>query len=342
MTSADTRDRALGALYGLAVGDALGMPTQSFGRADIARRFGPIEGFEDGPADQPIAPGLPAGTITDDTEQAVLVAELLIEGCGRIDAHRFAERLTAWERGMAAKGSADLLGPSTKRAIDAIAAGTPPEEAGRSGTTNGAAMRVAPVGVATPCEPIDGLIARVRDAGLVTHNTTLGTASAAAVAAAVSTGVAGGGPAAALDAAERAAEAGARYGHPVADDDIAARIRHARADVAGRSEADALDHVHAAIGTGVASQESVVAAFALAELRADDPWAAVRLAAGIGGDTDTIAAIVGAVLGACHGTAAFPADAVATVRRVNDLDLRPLADALLALRDALPDAGGAP
>ena len=34
------RDRALGAFYGLALGDALGMPTQSFSRAEIAARFG--------------------------------------------------------------------------------------------------------------------------------------------------------------------------------------------------------------------------------------------------------------------------------------------------------------
>ena len=34
------RDRALGAFYGLALGDALGMPTQSFSRADIVARVG--------------------------------------------------------------------------------------------------------------------------------------------------------------------------------------------------------------------------------------------------------------------------------------------------------------
>ena len=33
-------DRALGALYGLALGDALGMPTQVMSRAAIASRFG--------------------------------------------------------------------------------------------------------------------------------------------------------------------------------------------------------------------------------------------------------------------------------------------------------------
>jgi len=71
-------DRALGALAGLAIGDALGMPTQSFSRADIVARFGSrLQWFEPAPQDQPIAPGMPAGRVTDDTEQAVLLAQLL-------------------------------------------------------------------------------------------------------------------------------------------------------------------------------------------------------------------------------------------------------------------------
>ena len=62
----------------------------------------------------------------------------------------------AWERDMTARGSLDLLGPSTRRALDAVLAGTPPEEAGRSGDTNGAAMRIAPVGLAVDRRRPDG------------------------------------------------------------------------------------------------------------------------------------------------------------------------------------------
>jgi ADP-ribosylglycohydrolase len=56
------------------------------------------------------------------------------------------------------------------------------------------------------------------------------------------------------------------------------------------------------IGTSVASQESVVAAFALAHQVASaqlSAFDAVCMAASLGGDTDTIAAILGAMLGAC-------------------------------------------
>ncbi|MET0136126.1 MAG: ADP-ribosylglycohydrolase family protein, partial [Kibdelosporangium sp.] len=139
------RSRALGAFYGLALGDALGMPTQHMSRADIAVRYGRIDTLLDAVEDQPVAPGMRAGSVTDDTEQAVLVANLLISGQGRIDPRAFADALRAWEAGMIARGSLDLLGPSTKRAIDELLQGKDISETGRYGTTNGAAMRVTPV-----------------------------------------------------------------------------------------------------------------------------------------------------------------------------------------------------
>lgn len=182
-------DRALGAFYGLALGDALGMPTQSLSRGQILSRFGHIGTLENAPADQPIAPGMPAGSITDDTEQAILVGQLLVEGRGSIDPHLVAQRLIAWEANMQAKGSQDLLGPSTKRAIEMILAGHSPEESGRHGTTNGAAMRITPVGIASDVRQPERFIQSVVQACQVTHNTSLGIASAAAVAAVVSSGL---------------------------------------------------------------------------------------------------------------------------------------------------------
>ena len=186
-----SNDRALGAFYGLALGDALGMPTQSFSRAQIIARFGQITGLVDAPADQPIAPNMPKGSITDDTEQAILVAQLLVDGNGHIDPNTLAQRLIAWEAEMQAKGSQDLLGPSTKRAIEMILAGHSPEESGRYGTTNGAAMRIAPVGIAADISQPDLFIKAVVQACQVTHNTSLGIASAAAVAAVISSGLNG-------------------------------------------------------------------------------------------------------------------------------------------------------
>ena len=64
-----------------------------------------------------------------------------------------------------------------------------------------------------------------------------------------------------------------------------------------------------------------------------DPWRACLLAASLGGDSDTIAAMAGAIAGACHGLAAFPASAIETVDR-NGLDLAGLADPLIQLRNS--------
>ena len=127
------KNRARGALYGLAIGDALGMPTQLLSRREIAERWGgQLQDFEPAPPGHPIAAGLPAGAITDDTEQAVLLGRLLVKGHGTIDPRELAQALVTWERDMAARGSLDLLGPSTKRAVAAVLAGVPPQDAGAS------------------------------------------------------------------------------------------------------------------------------------------------------------------------------------------------------------------
>jgi ADP-ribosylglycohydrolase len=318
-------------MYGLAIGDALGMPTQMLSRQQITRTWGPLlAGFEPAPPWHPIAAGMPAGAVTDDTEQAVLLGRLLLSG--PLDPRELADALVAWELAMARRGSLDLLGPSTRRAVDAVLAGTPPEEAGVHGDTNGAAMRVPPVGIkAAPDDP-RALVDAVQAASLVTHNTSVALAGAAAVAAAVSAGVSGAGNvAAATDAAVGAARMGAERGHWVAGADVAARIRWATGLVAGLPIQEAADVIYSLVGTSLATQESVPAAFAVLSAVPGDPWRACLLAASLGGDCDTIAAMAGAIGGAVHGLAAFPPHAVKVID-AQGLALADLADALLALR----------
>ena len=94
--------RAHGALAGLALGDALGMPTQAMSPEQIRAVYGRITGLVDADASQPYAPGMPAGSVTDDTEQALLVASLLVRGRGSssgrvaLNAVEFAHSLLAW------------------------------------------------------------------------------------------------------------------------------------------------------------------------------------------------------------------------------------------------------
>ena len=328
-------DRALGAFYGLALGDALGMPTQSFSRGQILTRFGHITTLENAPADQPIAPGMVAGSITDDTEQAILVGQLLVEGNASIDPNQLAQRLITWESGMQAKGSQDLLGPSTKRAIEMILAGHSPEQSGRYGTTNGAAMRITPVGIASDIEQPERFINTVVQACQVTHNTSLGIASAAAVAAVISSGINGKKLEHALNAGTEMAFIAEHHGHWVAGGRIGPRIRWARQASSECNPDNLGDLLYDVIGTSVASQESVVTAFALAQRVASaklGSFDALCMAASLGGDTDTIAAILGAMLGACGGLELWPAALIEQIVEVNTLQLEPLVRDLLTLR----------
>ena len=327
----DRRDRALGALTGLAIGDALGMPTQTLPREAISLAGG-VTGFRAAAPDHPLAHGLPAGHVTDDTEQALLLADLLIEDGGRIEPTRLAHALAEWEEGMRRRGSEDLLGPSTSAAVQAVLAGVPADRSGSNGTTNGGAMRIAPIGIAVPPTDLEALVDRVEQACLVSHHTSVAIAGAAAVAAAVSAAVEGYDVATTLALAIAAARSGARRGRWVAGGDVAARITWAAELVHRQDVAVATDRVVALIGTSLATQESVPAAFAMLLLHPGDAWAACCAAASLGGDTDTIAAMAGAVAGALQGAAAFPAEAVATLEAVNDLGLDSRVDALLALR----------
>jgi ADP-ribosylglycohydrolase len=326
------RDRARGALYGLAIGDALGMPTQLMSHEEVIACFGVLDGFRAAPAGHPIASGLPAGSVTDDTEQALLLADALLAGGGHVESEDLARRLLAWAERARERGSLDLLGPSSSAAVAALIAGGPTAEVGRSGATNGAAMRITPVGLIISSDDLDALVDLVVEASRVTHHTGVAIAGASAVAAAVSGGVDGASVAEATTLGIRASDLGQRRGEWVAGASVARRIAWAiglvDADDHDRSVRDVVELV----GTSLATQESVPAAFAVLALHPDDPWQACLTAASLGGDSDTIAAMVGAIAGACHGMDSWPPDAVRAVRETNQLDLEMFAEKLLALR----------
>ena len=243
---------------------------------------------------------------------------------------------------MRARGSLDLLGPSSRRALAALAAGAGVDEAGRYGVTNGAAMRIAPVGIAAPCADLGLLVDRVVEASRVTHNTGIALAGAAAVAAAVSAGIDGIALPGAIRLAVAAAESAAGRGHWVAGADVGSRIAWATGLVAGLDQDQVIDTVYRLVGTSLATQESVPAAFAVATISPEDPWLACRIAASLGGDCDTIAAMTGAICGACRGLESFPESARSTVARVNerDLGLEGLAVGLLAVRSGTAPRAG--
>jgi len=147
----------------------------------------------------------------------------------------------------------------------------------------------------------------------------------------VSAGVGGATVAEATALAIEAARIAARRGHWVAGADVASRISWAAGLITSRPRREAADLIYRLVGTSLATQESVPAAFAVLAAVPGDPWQACLLAASLGGDCDTIAAMAGAIAGACHGLGAFPPEAVAVID-AQDLRLSALADDLLALR----------
>jgi ADP-ribosylglycohydrolase len=318
--------RALAALQGLALGDAMGMPSQTLDRDRIAAAYGRIAGLVAPMAGHPVSHGLGAGQVTDDTEQAILLARRLIADAPGFDTGAWARDLLAWEAGVAARGLRDLLGPSTKAALAALQAGVPPDRTGLGGTTNGAAMRIAPLGIATPPE-VGRIVARVAQVSRLTHGTGAALAGAAAVAMTVSLGVAGVPLPLALPQALAAARHPAPGAEAAAHGALADRIALAL-DLAPGGEAV----LAARIGTSVQAIQSVPCAFGIVALAGGDPWQAALIAANIGDDTDTIGAMAAAMAASFSGVGSVPEGVMARLDAANDLDLQPLVTGLMRLR----------
>lgn len=327
MSTSTEISRSYGALVGLAIGDALGMPTQSLSYEVIRELFHKVNTFNDPSPQHPYAAGLKAGMVTDDTEQSILVASLLTSSGGAFDQREFARQLLLWEASVRERGLFDLLGPSTKVALSNLQAGMDPALTGLGGTTNGAAMRIAPVGIICPSTDIDRLVTKVIEVSMLTHNTSSALGAAAAVAGIISGSIDSMGPddavALGIEAAERASLHGTQDGGG-----IVSRIK--RAVVIASSGDD--EQLRIEIGTSVNATQSVPCAIGLFVMYQSNPWEGCCTAASIGDDTDTIAAIAGAMLGASCGSGGFSENAINTVETINGLNLRGVAEDLLALR----------
>ena len=342
--------RAYGAFAGLALGDALGMPTQAMSPEQIRAVYGRVTGLVDGDISQPYAPGMPAGSVTDDTEQALLIASLLVRGRGSssgrvaLDAGDFSHALLSWEDSMIERGSLDLLGPSTKAALERVRAGEDPLTVGGLGTTNGAAMRVTPIGIAVSTADSEAFADAVWSSCQVTHATRQGFQSATLVAAAVS--LAFDWPAMSASDMTTLLWKAVSYvdslparGAWTPDPDVVAATRRAMQLVANPASSS-LECLVEQIGTSVASAHAIPMAFAL--LARDPSPRALLDAANLGGDTDTIGAIAGAILGSVLGVEAFDTTMLTQVELTSRLDLPSIALELLALRAVSEPATSTP
>jgi len=319
-------NKYLKALEALAVGDAMGMPTEFMTRGTI-RRFGLVSKLLD-PAVSPIHPNLRKGSFTDDTEQNLYLIDAYCKS-GEITVEGTADALIRWVRETAAD-SRGYIGPSSLKALKAIESGEDPCKAGRGGTTCGAAMRAPAAALCSKNDSPEKLAGDIYNCSLPTHNTNLAVEAALAMGFAVDAAARGAGV---EDVLKASLEGASRTNYLDTPDYVGAssawRIRSLIELLAGKREIDEiLDTIYYLNGTGLPANEVVPAAMAIFYVAKGDVWLSIRMGASIGGDTDTIAALAG-LLSALHsGDHNIPEEIVQEVLEVNGLDLSGIAEIL--------------
>lgn len=307
------RDRAEGALLGLAVGDALGT-TDEFRR--IEQPDYPT--LATGPATSIIGEGpfgLAPGQVTDDTQLAICIARSFTER-GGFDPADIAKKYVAWSK------HAFDIGSQTLGAIDRLEDGHSFMSAGlsvwrdrdRRPAGNGSLMRTAPVAVALADRPLLEVVEAVVVESMITHADPRCVLACAAFDAAIFVALHDAPVDDMLQTAREAAQIACnailrpKWMDPTdreclerALDEILSDLEVARADRPDVYRPGM--HLHDTAGF-------VRVAFRLAFWHCvhTPSWHdAVVDVASRGGDADTNAAIVGALLGARDGASAIPA-----------------------------------
>ncbi len=314
METLKLRDRIAGTIYGVAIGDAMGMPAY-FLPEDTRKKFGWIEDFLDAPDDHPVHRGFVAGQITDDTEQTLAIAQSIIDE-GNVTLEGIARALLSWFESVGGEES-PYVGPSTKAAMIRIKRGKDLTKTGITGTTNGAVMRISPIGVIHPGD-FDTTLKDAELSCIPTHNTNVAISGASAIAVGISTALGGRGWDDILTSMELAAERGAEKGEKYILPSIKERFNFVYALIdASKDEKETLENFYNIIGTGLPVYEIVPSALGIVLLAEGDPIKSAIYAANCSGDADTLGAIATGLAGAISGVSAIPERYIEKIREVN-------------------------
>lgn len=331
-------DKVLGVLLGAAVGDAMGAATELRTSNEILETFGHwVTDFETPPADV-FAGGRKAGQITDDFSSAYYVIRAVLASDGKVTPQAAKAGLLSWAKSEYFEAFA---GPTTRAAIEKINKSGEVENSsllGRCGkATNGAAMKAFAGAVFHPGDWEEAAKAAVAIAE-VTHPYHLCLSGAAAVAAAVSEAITFH---ATLESIIEAGFFGAKYGEAVgrergmqiAGPSVVKRMEWTL-KILGMQEnlEDGLKIIQEVVGTGIHVSESVPAVFGILYLSEGDAEKGIRYAVNLGDDTDTIATMVGAILGGMNGAKRLGDRYLSTIETRNEMDLKELTDEILALQ----------
>ena len=305
---------ASGCLFGLAYGDALGKPTEFLTVAEIRRRYGPR-----GPRELEGDPAL----VTDDTQMTLAVGKALLDASmptAEVLEPLLRERFLEWA---ASPDNNRAPGMTCLRACGELSLGRPWTMATVAGSKGcGANMRVAPVGLVAGYD-LDVLAGVAQLQAAMTHGHPTALAASELTAYTVRL-LRDGADLAALPAALRArchdqrtvyrgewlSELWQRtgVGTPVEfisqgwDECLAVLDRLDLALGGADDGADACEIT----GAGWIAEEALATALLCAIRHAGDPVSALARAAATSGDSDSIACLTGAFLGARLGMAAWP------------------------------------
>lgn len=322
-------EKVYGSLAGLIIGDIMGMPSEFLTPGQIEERFGYIDTFCE-PQKDHIHPDLKRGQITDDSEQSIYLIEQYFQD-KEITVENTAAALQKWAKEMDAFNKS-YLGPSTAKALKKIEQGHDPAETGESGFTCGSAMRVVPIGLIHPGD-LNGALRDAIKSSLPTHGTDVAISAAAAIACGVSAAMENAATVNyVLASALEGARQGAKHGKPAIAASVEARSILAMAlvkDTKSMSEAGQILYEH--IGCGMDANEVVPVVLALFYAAKGDPMKLIRAGANIGGDTDTIAALGGALGGAFRGVEHIDANLLQEAESINKLDVKDLAGKIIEM-----------
>jgi ADP-ribosylglycohydrolase len=307
--------RASGSLFGLAYGDALGRPTEFLSVPEIHRRYGSA-----GPRELTGDPVL----VTDDTQMALAVAWALVEAAelspGAVEP-LLRQRFLAWA---ASPENNRAPGMTCLRACGELSRGLPWQQATQPDSKGcGANMRVTPVGL-LDVEP-DTLAGLSQLQAGLTHGHPTGLAASELTAYAVRVLREGAAPAELPGLLLARTREQRRTYHR---EWLGELWRRGGADSPAEFIAHGWDECRQALerlvdalaapddggdpcrltGEGWIAEEALATALYCALRHPEDPVTALARGATTAGDSDSIAALAGAFLGAAAGMAAWPTD----------------------------------
>lgn len=312
--------RVIGVLQGCALGDAFGMATEMLSQEVIKNQIGYLETPVASLPISIISKDREAYSITDDTINSLMIFEMLEESLGIVDVNNYINKLQHWSHSSPIAGF--VTGPSTTRALALIEKGKSLDETGKMGTTNGAAMKIAPIASVVNYNELDLLIKTVREICIPTHNTSIAISGAAVITAVINYCLMGKEDwneiwELAIDTAKRAKS----YGFMIPCASLEHRLKLARKIVdESVTQEIFLDRLYNEIGCGLETIETVPSSLAIANFAKSNPLRSAQLSAIIGGDTDTLGAISTAICGAINPQM-IPKSMIQKIENVNGISL---------------------